>query len=167
LLKAKSSTRCSPRSNSSPQPLRLEPADRVLTTILLAKPIGDLEASHHVLSHHGRLCNITEGCMLATFDAPGQAIRCAAAIRDDAAAHGAHLRIGIHTGEVDRVAEDINGITLEIAANVAARADAGDVLVSRTVKDLVVGSGISFAHRGSYPLTATGDRWPLFAVTGA
>jgi DNA-binding SARP family transcriptional activator/pimeloyl-ACP methyl ester carboxylesterase len=144
-----------------PAPARV----RVLTTILLAAPVGDARTSQHVRSHRGRLRRSTADSMLATFDAPGQAIRCAAAIRGDAAAHGVQSRAGIHTGEVDLIDEDIMGISLEIAESVAARADAGDILVSRTVKDLVVGSGISFAQRGSYSLTASDDDWPLFVVT--
>jgi DNA-binding SARP family transcriptional activator/pimeloyl-ACP methyl ester carboxylesterase len=138
---------------------------RVLTTILLAGPVGDVGTSQHVRLHRGRLRRSTAPSILATFDAPGQAIRCAAAIRDDAATQGVRFRAGIHTGEVNLVDDDIDGISLEIAERVAACADAGDILVSRTVKDLVVGSGISFAPRGSYPLTATDDHWPLFAVT--
>jgi len=106
----------------------------------------------------------TPGTILATFDAPGQAIRCAAAIRESAAAHGIQSRAGIHTGEVEPVGEDIAGTSVKIAESVAARADAGQILVSRTVKDLVVGSGITFTPRGSYPLTSA-DHWPLFAVT--
>ncbi len=117
-------------------------------------------------SHRGRLRKSTADSILATFDAPGQAIRCAVAIRDDAAAHGIQLRAGIHTGEVDPVGETIAGISVNIAESVAARAHAGEILVSRTVKDLVVGSGISFTHRGSYQLTTT-DHWPLFAVNAA
>jgi DNA-binding SARP family transcriptional activator/pimeloyl-ACP methyl ester carboxylesterase len=140
---------------------------RVLTTILLAEPVGDVGTSHHVRSHRGRLRKSTADSILATFDAPGQAIRCAAAIRDDAAAHDVQLHAGIHTGEVDPVGEDIAGISVKIAESVAARADGGEILVSRTVKDLVVGSGISFTHRGSYQLTSTDDHWPLFAVIAA
>jgi DNA-binding SARP family transcriptional activator/pimeloyl-ACP methyl ester carboxylesterase len=142
-----------------------EPA-RVLTTILLAEGVRDIEASHHVWSHRGRVRNTSPDGILATFDAPGQAIRCAAAIRESAHAHGIQSRAGIHTGEVDAVGEDIAGTSVKIAESIAAQADAGEILVSRTVTDLVVGSGISFTHHGSYPLTST-DHWPLFAVTAA
>jgi DNA-binding SARP family transcriptional activator/pimeloyl-ACP methyl ester carboxylesterase len=137
---------------------------RVLTTILLAKGTRDIEASPHVRSHRGRMRTGTPNTIIATFDAPGQAIRCAAAIREAAAAHGTQARAGIHTGEVEPVGEDIAGLSVKIAESVAARAHAGEILVSRTVKDLVVGSGITFTPRGSYPLTSTDD-WPLFAVT--
>jgi pimeloyl-ACP methyl ester carboxylesterase len=147
------------------RPPATEPA-RVLTTILLAEGVGDIGASLHVRFHRGRLRNISPDGILATFDAPGQAIRCAAAIRESAAADGIQSRAGIHTGEVDPVGEEIAGVSVKIAESVAARAQAGEILVSRTVKDLVVGSGISFTPRGSYPLTST-DHWPLFAVTAA
>jgi len=144
-------------------PPATEPA-RVLTTILLAQGVGDIGASHHVRSHRGRLRKSSPDSILATFDAPGQAIRCAAAIRESAGAHGTQSRAGIHTAEVDPVGEDIAGVSVKIAESVAGHADAGEILVSRTVKDLVLGSGISFTHLGSYPLTST-DHWPLYAVT--
>ena len=140
---------------------------RVLTTILIAKPVRDVTASEHVRSHRGRLRTSTADSILATFDAPGQAIRCAAAIRAGAASQGIQSRIGIHTGEVGLEGGDINGDSLEIAQRISAHASASEILVSRTVKDLVVGSGISFVHRGSYPLAAPDDRWLLFAVTAA
>jgi class 3 adenylate cyclase len=127
--------------------------------------VRDAATSEHVRSHRGRLRTRTADSILATFDAPGQAIRCAAAIRAGAAAHGIQSRIGIHTGEVGLEGDDINGIAVEIAKRIAARASAGEILVSRTVKDLLVGSRISFAHHASYPLAAPDDRWPLFAVT--
>ena len=102
---------------------------------------------------------------MATFDAPGQAIHCAAAIRDDAIAAGIQVRAGIHTGEVALAGEDIAGPSVQIADRVAALAQPAEILVSRTVKDLVTGSGIVFAERGSYPLNGPADEWPLFAVT--
>jgi class 3 adenylate cyclase len=104
--------------------------------------------------------------LLATFDAPGQAIRCAAAVLDDAAALGIQLRTGIHTGEVDLVGDDITGPSVQITDRVAALAGPAEILVSRTVKDLVNGSGISFTERGSHELSGAGDQWPLFAVAG-
>jgi DNA-binding SARP family transcriptional activator/pimeloyl-ACP methyl ester carboxylesterase/class 3 adenylate cyclase len=164
---------------------RREP-DRVLTTILLAEAVdgaahpagasdgalaGHLDAlrvtiSQQVRSHRGRLRESTAHSILATFDAPGQAIRCAAAIRDGAAAHRIQLRTGIHTGEVDLAGNEIAGISVDIVRRVTAQAQPAEILVSRTVKDLVVGSGISFAGRGSHELTGTAERWPLFAITG-
>jgi class 3 adenylate cyclase len=160
---------------------------RVLATILLAETVdstadtaakasdrpqaGHLDAhsaeiSQQVRSHRGRLRESSAHSILATFDAPGQAIRAAAAIRDGASAHGIQLRAGIHTGEVDLVGDEIGGISVDIVRRVTAQAQPAEILVSRTVKDLVVGSGISFADHGSHELTGTADRWPLFAVTG-
>ena len=121
--------------------------------------------SQQVRSHRGRLRESTARSILATFDAPGEAIRSAVAIRDDAARHGIQLRAGIHTGEVDLVSDEIRGICVDIVRRVTAWAQPAEILVSRTVKDLVVGSGVSFAGRGSHELTGTADRWPVFAVT--
>ena len=142
--------------------------DRVLATILRTGPGGQRTATSSrdlVRSYRGRL--ITEGAdgLLATFDAPGQAIRCAAAVLADGAAAGIQLRAGIHTGEVNLVGEDINGASVQITGMVAALARPREILVSRTVRDLVAGSGITFAARGSYLLDAPSEEWPLFAVT--
>lgn len=124
------------------------------------------QVSGLVRGHRGRLIRTAADGILATFDAPGQAIRCAAAVRDGAAAAGIQIRAGIHTGEVDLVGEDIAGISVQITDRVAALARPAEILVSRTVKDLVTGSGITFAERGSYALNGTSDEWSLFAVTG-
>jgi len=142
--------------------------DRVLATILRAKTV-DLVPVHPgdlVLGHRGRLTRTAADGILATFDAPGQAIRCAAAVRDDAAAAGIGVQAGIHTGEVDLVGEDIAGLSVQITDRVAALARPAEILVSRTVKDLVAGSGITFTERGSHALNGPPDEWPLFAVTG-
>jgi DNA-binding SARP family transcriptional activator/pimeloyl-ACP methyl ester carboxylesterase len=122
--------------------------------------------SQRVRSHGGCLRESTAHSLLATFDAPGEAIRSAAAIRADASAHGIQLRAGIHTGEVDLLSDEITGISVDIVRRVTAQAQPAEILVSRTVKDLVVGSGVSFADRGSHELTGTADRWNVFAVTG-
>lgn len=158
---------------------------RVLSTILAAQIAGDQAnagagnqrqagqlaylgaARQHVLSHRGRIHNSTGPRVLATFDAPGQAIRCAAAIRNDSAARGIRLRAGIHTGEVDIVGDEINGISVNIADQITTFAQPGQILTSRTVKDLLTGSGIAFTEAGAHELADTGDRWPVYAVTGA
>jgi len=162
--------------------------DRVLATILHAKSVDDrttmvdrrvrragsgVETGQDeetrrdlVRGYRGRLIRTTADGMLATFDAPGQAIRCAAAVREGAAAAGIQIRAGIHTGEVDLVGEDIAGTSVLITDRVAALARPAEILVSRTVKDLVAGSGITFAERGSHALNGPRDEWPLFAVTG-
>jgi DNA-binding SARP family transcriptional activator/pimeloyl-ACP methyl ester carboxylesterase len=141
--------------------------DRVLATILRAKPVGgEVPGGDLIRSHRGRLIRDGREGILATFDAPGQAIRCAAAVREDAAAAGIQIRTGIHTGEVDLIGEGIAGLSVQITDQVAALARPAEILVSRTVKDLVTGSGISFAERGSYALDEPPEEWPLFAVTG-
>jgi len=148
--------------------------DRVLATILhtttvaprtLAAP-PKAEAGELIRGHRGRLIRTTADSILAIFDAPGQAIRCAAAVRDGAAAAGIQIRAGIHTGEVDLVGDDIAGTSVQITGRVTALARPTEILVSRTVKDLVAGSGITFAERGSHTLNGPTDEWRLFAVTG-
>jgi DNA-binding SARP family transcriptional activator/pimeloyl-ACP methyl ester carboxylesterase len=119
-----------------------------------------------IRGHRGRLVKATADGVMATFDAPGQAIRCAAAIRDDVTALGIVIRAGIHTGEVDLVGDDIAGTSVQVTERVAALAQAAEILVSRTVKELVTGSGIAFTQRGSHQLNGEGEPWPLFAVAG-
>ena len=157
-------------------PRRGDP-DRVLATILLAEavddghhPAGQLGAreapgGQQVRSHRGRLITTTRASILATFAAPGQAIRCAAAIRDDAAARGIQVRAGIHAGEVDLSGEDIAGTSVHVTRCITALARPAEILVSRAVRDLVLGTGISFADRGPHELSGIPDPWPLFAVT--
>jgi len=145
--------------------------DRVLATILRASPTAMVDHAQGqvgglVRGHRGRLIRTTADGILATFDAPGQAIRCAAAVREGAAAAGIQIRAGIHTGEVDLIGEDIAGLSVQITDRVAALARPAEILVSRTVKDLVTGSGITFAERGSHALNGASDEWSLFAVTG-
>ena len=156
---------------ASLSPLR-EPG-RVLATIMQAqvadgRPEADGEAAGQLVRcHRGQLVKATVDGLLATFDAPGQAIRCAVAIIDQAAALGVRLRAGIHTGEVERLGDGITGISVQIADRVATLARPAEILVSRTVKDLVTGSGISFTERGCHQLNGEGEPWPLFAVAGA
>jgi DNA-binding SARP family transcriptional activator/pimeloyl-ACP methyl ester carboxylesterase len=145
--------------------------DRVLATILHVKPAdvaahGPERRRDLVRGHRGRLIMNGADGLLATFDAPGQAIRCAAAVQADAAAAGIQLRAGIHTGEVDLVGENIEGASVRITGEVAALARPAEILVSRTVKDLVAGTGIAFAERGRHVLKDIADEWPLYAVTG-
>ena len=101
---------------------------------------------------------------LATFEGPTQAIRCAEALRDDAETLGVEIRAGIHTGECELLDTDIAGIAVHIAARILGHAGAGDILVSRTVRDLVVGSGTSFEDRGSVELRGVPGSWQLLAV---
>lgn len=101
---------------------------------------------------------------LATFDGPARGIRCATAIRDAARAYDLEVRSGLHTGEVEVIGDDIGGLAVHIGARVGAIAGPGEVLVSGTVKDLVVGSGIAFVDRGERELKGVPGEWRLFAV---
>jgi pimeloyl-ACP methyl ester carboxylesterase len=101
---------------------------------------------------------------LATFDGPTQAIRCAEALRADAETLDIEIRAGIHTGECELLDSDIGGIAVHIAARILGHAGAGDILVSRTVRDLVVGSGTGFEDRGSVELRGVPGTWQLLAV---
>ena len=101
---------------------------------------------------------------LATFEGPTQAIRCAEALRTDAETLGIEIRVGIHTGEVELLDNDIAGIAVHIAARILGQAGAGDILVSRTVRDLVVGSGTGFQDRGNVELRGVPGTWQLLAV---
>jgi class 3 adenylate cyclase len=105
--------------------------------------------------------------LLATFDGPARAIRCARSIRDALEPLGLEMKAGLHTGEVERVGERVMGIAVHTGARVAGLADAGDVLVSQTVKDLVAGSGIEFEERGEHELKGVPGKWRLYAVTEA
>jgi pimeloyl-ACP methyl ester carboxylesterase len=101
---------------------------------------------------------------LATFDGPARAIRCAAAIEKALAEIGLEARAGIHTGEVELIGDDVGGMAVNIGARIGALADPGEVLVSSTVRELVVGSGLDFSERGAHILKGAPDEWHLFAV---
>ncbi len=159
--------------------------DRVLATVLFTDIVGSTETAarlgdrawralldgHHAmvrkeLSHfRGREVNTAGDGFLATFDGPGRAIRCAFAIRDGARALGLATRAGLHTGEIEQSANDVRGIAVHIGARVAAIAEPGETLVSSTVKDIVVGSGIVFADRGVHTLRGVPGEWRLYAAT--
>ena len=101
---------------------------------------------------------------LATFDGPARGIKCALAIQRDARDAGLGVRAGLHTGECEVVGDDIAGISVHIAARVGDLAQSGEVLVTRTVKDLVAGSGIAFDARGEHSLKGVPDPWNLYSV---
>jgi class 3 adenylate cyclase len=101
---------------------------------------------------------------LATFDGPARAIHSAQDLITHSATNGIRVRAGIHTGECEVMGEDIGGIAVHIAARVSEHAGEGEVLVSRTVKDLVAGSGIAFADRGEHELKGVPDSWQLLAA---
>jgi class 3 adenylate cyclase len=115
--------------------------------------------------HRGREVKRTGDGFLATFDGPARAIRCAASITEAVEELGLELRAGLHTGECEVMSDDVGGLAVHIAARVMSCADAGEVLVSSTVKDLVVGSGIDFEDRGTHDLRGVPGDWRLFRVT--
>ena len=130
--------------------------------------LGSIEAAVvRELSHfRGRAVKTMGDGFLATFDGPARGIRCAAAIRDVARAQfGLEVRSGLHTGEIELIGDDVGGIAVHIGARVSASARPGEVLVSGTVKDLVVGSGITFDDRGETELKGVPGRWQLWAAT--
>ena len=160
-------------------------ADRALATLLITDVAGstlqvaelgdsrwretldrhDDIAQHTVSRFGGRLLKSTGDGILATFDVPARAVRCAQAFISAGRAVGIRVRAGVHTGEVELRGEDVGGIAVHIAARVAELAGTGDVLVSRTVTDLVTGSGIEFEDRHEHELKGVPGTWHLFAVT--
>jgi class 3 adenylate cyclase len=126
----------------------------------------DATVRHELAVHRGREVKTTGDGFLATFDGPARAIRCAAAIRDGLGESGVEVRSGIHSGEVEMIGADVGGMAVNIGARVGALAGAGEVLVSSTVRELVVGSGIDFEPRGTHELKGAPGEWRLFAVAG-
>ncbi|MGZ4511322.1 MAG: adenylate/guanylate cyclase domain-containing protein [Mycobacterium sp.] len=112
----------------------------------------------------GNVVKSTGDGHLATFDGPTQAIRCGEALHDEAEKLGIEIRVGIHTGECELLGTDIGGIAVHIAARILALAGAGEILVSSTVRDLVVGSGTHFGGRGSVELRGVPGTWQILAV---
>jgi class 3 adenylate cyclase len=158
--------------------------DRVLATVLftdivdstrMAADLGDqhwrevLERHQRVVREHldhfnGREVKSTGDGFLATFDGPARAIRCASAILRSSETSELRVRAGLHTGECETMGDDIGGIAVHIAARVSAQAEPQELLVSRTVKDLVAGSGLQFTDRGVHTLKGVPDTWQLYAV---
>ena len=112
----------------------------------------------------GREVNTSGDGFLAMFDGPQRAIRCAMAIRDAVQALGIEVRAGLHTGECEVRGDDIGGIAVHIGARVSALAGPNEVLVSSTLRDLVIGSGLEFEERGAHELKGVPGEWRLFAV---
>jgi class 3 adenylate cyclase len=159
--------------------------DRVLTTVLFTDIVGSTDRAAEIgdarwrelLAEHdqlvrraldrfeGREVKTTGDGFLATFDGPARAIRCAEAIHEFLRAIGVAVRAGLHTGEIDLVDGDVGGIAVHLGARVMAEADAGETVVSSTVRDLVVGSEIAFEDRGEHHLKGVPGTWRLFAVS--
>jgi class 3 adenylate cyclase len=112
----------------------------------------------------GRKVNTAGDGLLATFDGPARAIRCACSMRERMRPLGLQVRTGLHTGECELIGDDVGGIAVHIGARVATAANPNEVMVSSTVKDLVAGSGIQFADRGTHTLKGVPGEWRLFVV---
>ena len=158
--------------------------DRVLATVLFTDIVGSTERAaalgdhawrslldaHHEVArrelerHRGREVEFVGDGLLATFDGPARAIRCACAIAEGVRALGVEIRAGLHTGEIELAGRAVRGIAVHIGARVAAEAGPGEVVVSSTVKDLVAGSGIRFVDLGMRALKGVPDDWRLFRV---
>jgi pimeloyl-ACP methyl ester carboxylesterase len=158
--------------------------NRVLATVLFTDIVGSTERaavmgdrawqelldSHHALvrkelaQFRGREIKTVGDAFIATFDGPARAMRCACAIRDSVGSIGVEIRAGLHTGEIEITDHDIGGIAVHIAARTMSVAKPGEILVSSTVKDLSVGSGIAFIDRGAQVLKGVPDEWRLFTV---
>ncbi len=159
-------------------------SDRYLGTVLftdlvssteLLERLGDTEfrktrADHErqlrlaVENARGRVISVTGDGSLSVFDSPSAAVRCAEIICSDAEESGLAVRAGIHTGELQRDGLDVTGLAVHMGARVMAAAGAGEVLVSRTVKDLIAGSGLAFMSRGEHQLKGLSGSWELYAV---
>jgi class 3 adenylate cyclase/pimeloyl-ACP methyl ester carboxylesterase len=118
-----------------------------------------------VTSYRGRVVKPTGDGILATFDGPARAVRCAAALRAAAHEQGITLRAGLHTGEIELRTTDVTGIAVHIANRIATLANQNEILVSRTVVDLTAGSDLRFEPRGEHELKGVPGTWPIFAAT--
>jgi class 3 adenylate cyclase len=124
----------------------------------------DARARAEVERFRGQTVKQTGDGLLATFDGPARAIRCAHAIVAAARGLGLAVRAGLHTGEVELRGGDVSGLAVHIGARIGALAGAGELLVSGTVRDLVVGSGLEFEERGEHELRGIDGRWRLLAA---
>jgi class 3 adenylate cyclase len=165
---------------------RVTDPTRILATVLFTDIVGSTQrasrlgdrhwrellnlhdelARRLVEEFHGQLVKTTGDGILATFDGPGRAIRCAAALRDELAGVGLEIRAGLHTGEVELRDGDIGGIAVHIAARVMGTAGPNEILTSGTVRDLVVGSSTVLEDRGTQPLKGVEGTWQLFTLAG-
>ena len=161
--------------------------DRVLATVLFTDIVGSTQRAaelgdsrwrrlldrhnelvrRHLARHEGREIKTIGDGFLATFDGPARGVRCATELADEVRRLGIEIRAGLHTGECEIVGDDVAGMAVNIGARVSALAGAGEVLVSGTVKDLVVGSGLEFADRGEHELKGVPGAWRLYEAAGA
>ena len=165
-------------ARSAPEP------DRVLATVMFTDIVGstrratqlgdrgwrellqrhDALMRRELVRHRGREVKTMGDGFLATFDGPARGIRCACSARDAVRELGIEIRAGLHTGECELIGDDVAGIAVNIGARVGSAAAGGEVLVSRTVTDLVAGSGIEFADRGVHTLKGLPGDWQLYSV---
>jgi class 3 adenylate cyclase len=158
--------------------------DRPLMTVLFTDVVGstarasdlgdrrwrDLLEEHdrvvrrELARERGREVKTVGDGFLATFDGPARGIRCARSVREAVRELGIEVRAGLHTGEVEIIGDDVGGLAVHIAARVMSAAGPGEVVVSSTVKDLVVGSGLEFEERGAHELKGVPGEWRLFAA---
>jgi class 3 adenylate cyclase len=161
--------------------------ERVLATVLFTDIVASTERAaavgdrvwRELLERHdallrrevadsrGRVLKSMGDGYLVTFDGPARAIECAQAIVEESRELGIDVRAGVHTGECDALGDDVGGMAVNIGARIGATARPGEVLVSSTVKDLVVGSGLRFADRGEHSLRGVPGEWRLFAIGDA
>ncbi len=164
---------------------QLAPSSRMLATVLFTDIVGSTEHAttlgdrswKDLLENHdraverqlrrygGQLVKQTGDGVLAIFDGPARAVQCAGAIREALQQLGVQIRAGLHTGEVERRGEDLSGVAVHLAQRVQGRAEPGEILVSRTVVDLVAGSDLRFEDKGEHELKGVPGSWRLFTVS--
>lgn len=160
------------------------PTNRILATVMFtdlvastqrAEQAGDrawaalldrhLAATHAAVgAYGGQTIKTTGDGILALFTGPAQSVRCAQRVITEARSLGLDVRTGVHTGEVERTSDDVAGIAVHLAARIMSLADPGEILVSRTVRDLVIGSELTFTDRGEHDLKGTRERWAIYAA---
>jgi class 3 adenylate cyclase len=158
--------------------------DRVLATVMFADIVGSTERAaaigdrrwHELLERYyataageierfrGRQVKTLGDGVLATFDGPARAVRCAQALARQTQILGVDVRSGVHTGEIELMGDDVGGIAVHISSRVTGHAGPGEVVCSSTVKDLVAGSGIAFDDRGTHALKGIPGEWHLYAA---
>ncbi len=161
------------------------PTSRVLATVLFTDLVDSTRRAAHsgdrawaivldrhlaatraaVQTHGGQTIKTTGDGALALFTGPAQGVRCAAQIISDARDQGLDVRTGLHTGEVERTSDDVAGLAVHLAARIMGLAQPGEILASRTVRDLVIGSELHFTDRGAHELKGIPDCWNLYAAT--
>jgi len=164
----------------------LAPSSRMLATVLFTDIVGSTEQASalgdrswkDLLENHDRaverqlrrygglLVKETGDGVLAIFDGPARAVQCAGAVREALQQLGLEIRAGLHTGEIEHRGDDVSGLAVHLAQRVQGRAEPGEILVSRTLVDLVAGSDLRFEDKGEHELRGVPGPWRLFAVKG-